>query len=374
MLFKRHSLLNIIIHRCLSKKGPSLYETLKVIEISPDVFVQPAATLFVYPYRTSVFGGQIVGSAIYAAQKTLLSNHPLHSIHSYFLAAADNSSAITYTVKRLRQGKSFEARSVTAVQDDKIVFESEMSFHRKEQGNLAHQPAMPNVGKFSFDIKILKNKQKTTIYFSFLDVVPPEKLHSTRERFRSLLDDKRLPPEFRPFLELALEMPTRIDIRHCHPRDLLTPAPEWPARQLVWIKAIERLPNDSHLHRAAIAYCTDRVLLTSALLPYAINIFSSRIRMQVSLDHSMWFHDDFGFDPTPPYDQIIDGHTSIPIERNTGIPSIPPKTPVRADDWLLYELECPIAMHNRALTFGRIWTRCGRLIVTCAQEGAIRCN
>ncbi|CAF4075961.1 unnamed protein product [Rotaria sordida] len=348
ILFKRYSLLNNIIHRYLSSStGPTLYETLKVIEISPDIFIQPAETLFVYPYRTSVFGGQIIGSAIYAAQKTIVKNHPLHSLHSYFLAAVDNSSAITYTVKRLRDGKSFEARSVTAIQDDKIIFECKMSFHRKEQGNLAHQPIMPSIG-----------------------VIPPEELCSTRQRFQSLLNDKRLPTEVRPFVELALEMPIRIDIRHCNPRDLLTPTSIWPARQLIWIKAIESLPNDSHLHRAAVAYCSDRVLLTTAFLPYAINIFSSRIRMQASLDHSMWFHDDFDFDSTSSNNQLTDKQ----IKRTKDIPSIPSKTSVRADDWLLYELECPIAMHNRALTFGRIWTRSGRLIVTCAQEGVIRCN
>jgi len=164
-------------------------------------------------------------------------------------------------------------------------------------------------------------------------------------------------------------MPARIDIRHCHPRDLLRPVPERPARQLIWIKAIDSLPDDSHLHRSAIAYCSDRVLLTTALLPYAINIFSPHIRMQASLDHSMWFHDDFSFDTSIQTDDI-----SKPIRRSADIPPIPPKTPVRADDWLLYELECPIAMNNRALTFGRIWTRNGRLIVTCAQEGVIRCS
>ncbi|CAF2066682.1 unnamed protein product [Rotaria magnacalcarata] len=351
ILLKFSPLLNTVPHRLLSTiKLPTLYETLKVIEISPDVFIQPAETLFVYPYRTSVFGGQIIGSAIYAAQLTLTRNQPLHSLHSYFLSAADNSSAITYKVKRLREGHSFQARSVTALQDNKIVFECEMSFHKKEKGNLAHQPIMPNVG-----------------------LVPPEKLHSTRERFRSLLDDSRLPAEFRPFVALALTMPMRIDIRHCHPRDLLTPAPEWPARQLVWIKAVEPLPNDSHLHRSAVAYCSDRVLLTSALLPYAVNIFSPRIKMQVSLDHSMWFHDDFGFETASEIDEATLDDDSTPIERTTAIPTIPPKSPVRADDWLLYELECPVAMNNRALTFGRIWTKCGRLIVTCAQEGAIRC-
>ena len=148
MLFKRYSLLNAIIRRCLSSGKPTLYETLKVIQSSPDVFLQPAESLFLYPNRTSVFGGQIIGSAMYAAQQTLTKNYPLHSLHSYFLAAADNSSPISYTIQRLRDGKSFESRSVTARQDEKIVFECEMSFHRKEQGNMQHQPTMPNVGKF----------------------------------------------------------------------------------------------------------------------------------------------------------------------------------------------------------------------------------
>jgi acyl-CoA thioesterase II len=148
MRFKRYSLLNTIIHRCLSTEKPTLHETLKVIQSSPDVFIQPAETLFVYPYRTSVFGGQIIGSAMYAAQKTLTKNYPLHSLHSYFLASADNSSEISYTINRLRDGKSFETRSVTARQENKIIFECEMSFHRNEQGNMAHQPIMPNIGKF----------------------------------------------------------------------------------------------------------------------------------------------------------------------------------------------------------------------------------
>ncbi|CAF0954198.1 unnamed protein product [Adineta ricciae] len=351
MLFKRCSSLKTVIQRHLSSAKPTLYETLKVHRSSPDVFIQPAETLFVYPYRTSVFGGQIIGSAMYAAHQTLVQDFPLHSLHSYFLAAADNSSAITYTVKRLRDGKSFETRAVTARQDEKIIFESEMSFHRKEQGTLAHQAVMPDVG-----------------------VIPPEQLHSTRDRFRDLLNDERLKPEFRPFVEMALEIPKRIDIRHCQPRDLLRPSPVWPARQLVWIKAIDPLPDDSHLHRSAIAYCSDRVLLTSALLPYALNVFSPRIRMQASLDHSMWFHDDFAFTTAPETQQSSTEDEFLkPVRRSVDIPPVPPKLPVRADDWLLYELECPIAANNRALTFGRVWTRNGRLVITCVQEGVIRC-
>jgi acyl-CoA thioesterase 8 len=154
-LLKHHSLFQIVIHRCLSSNKSTLYETLKVIETSTDVFTQPAETLFVFPNRKSVFGGQIIGSAVYAAQKTLTKNYPLHSLHSYFLTAADNSSAISYTVSRLRDGKSFETRSVTASQDDRIILECSMSFHRKEKGNMEHQLSMPHIGKFVLITNIL---------------------------------------------------------------------------------------------------------------------------------------------------------------------------------------------------------------------------
>jgi acyl-CoA thioesterase II len=148
-LLKHRSLFNLIIYRCLSSNQPTLHETIKVIESSTDVFIQPAETLFVFPNRKSVFGGQIIGSAVYAAQQTLTKQYPLHSLHSYFLTAADNSSAISYTVSRLRDGKSFETRSVTARQDDRIVFQCSMNFHRKEKGNMEHQLPMPHTGKFS---------------------------------------------------------------------------------------------------------------------------------------------------------------------------------------------------------------------------------
>ena len=133
--------------RSFSSNRPTLYETIRVIEKEPNVFIQPAETLFVFPNRKSVFGGQLIGSSVYAAQQTLTKNYPLHSLHSYFLTAADNSSAIVYTVTRLRDGKSFETRSVTARQDDRIVFECSMNFHRREKGNLEHQVPMPHFGR-----------------------------------------------------------------------------------------------------------------------------------------------------------------------------------------------------------------------------------
>lgn len=203
------------------------------------------------------------------------------------------------------------------------------------------------------------------------DVPPPEELPSYQDHVQKLLVDERLKPELKPLVESALRMPARMDMRYCHQRDLLQPQPVWPAREFVWIKSMDPLPDYSHIHRAAVAYCSDRVLLGSAFLPYALNSFNPRVRMIASLDHSMWFHDDFEFDEnTSPEGQ----GSSKPVRRDPAMPAIPPKVRVRADDWLLYEIECPIHMHNRAWTSGRIWTRNGRLIVTCVQEGVIRCQ
>ena len=186
------------------------------------------------------------------------------------------------------------------------------------------------------------------------------------DHFQKLLDDKRLKPELKPLVEMALQMPVRIDMRYCHQRDLLQPKPVWPAREFVWMKSLDPLPDDPHIHRSAVAYCSDRVLLNSAFLPYALNGYNPRIKMQASLDHSMWFHDDFSFDNNE------ENQTSKPIRRSLEMPPMPLKTLIRADEWMLYEIECPIHMNHRAWTLGRIWTRNGRLIVTCAQEGVIR--
>lgn len=196
---------------------------------------------------------------------------------------------------------------------------------------------------------------------------------SLQDHVQKLLEDKRLKPEMKPFVESILQLPAKIDVRYCHQRDLLQPQPVWPAKEFVWMKSVEPLPDYSHIHRSAVAYCSDRVLIPTAFLPYALNGYNSRIRMQASLDHSMWFHDDFDFDDKIDSNPSEEQSRIKPVPRSPDIPPIPPKVRVRADDWLLYELECPIHMNNRAWTSGRIWTRNGRLIVTCTQEGVIRC-
>jgi acyl-CoA thioesterase II len=46
----------------------------------------------------------------------------------------------------------------------------------------------------------------------------------------------------------------------------------------------------------------------------------------------------------------------------------------KADDWLLYEAFSPWAGESRGLTVGFVYTRDGRHVATCVQEGLLRMN
>lgn len=55
-----------------------------------------------------VFGGQVVGQALYAAKETVPAERLIHSFHSYFLRPGDSQKPIIYDVEVLRDGNSFQ--------------------------------------------------------------------------------------------------------------------------------------------------------------------------------------------------------------------------------------------------------------------------
>ena len=91
-----------------------------------------------------VFGGQVLGQALSAAQQTLAGDRHVHSIHAYFLRAGDVENPIVYDVDRTRDGNSFSVRRVTAIQHGKPIFVFAASFQTPEEG-FNHQQAMPDV-------------------------------------------------------------------------------------------------------------------------------------------------------------------------------------------------------------------------------------
>ena len=67
-------------------------------------------------HRAERFGGQVAAQAVVAATRSVESQFVLHSLHSYFLRPGDTTVPIVYDVERIRDGRSFVTRRVSARQ------------------------------------------------------------------------------------------------------------------------------------------------------------------------------------------------------------------------------------------------------------------
>lgn len=208
-----------------------------------------------------VFGGQVIGQALVAANRTV-EGRLAHSLHAYFLRAGDPSVPIIYEVDRIRDGGSFSTRRVVAIQHGHAIFSMAASF-QVEEGGLHHQIKMP-------------------------EVLPPEALPSEAELKACLID--RLPPQVKAYWEH--ERP--IEIRPVDITRYLSPENRAPSQQ-VWIRATGRLGDDLALHQCVLAYASDFTLLDTALIAHGRFAFDPRL-MLASLDHALWFHRKFRAD------------------------------------------------------------------------------
>ena len=91
-----------------------------------------------------MFGGQVAGQALVAAGRTVPADRPVHSLHAYFIRPGDPAVPLVYIVDRVRDGKSFTTRRVSAIQHGKTIFTLSASFHHDEPGPV-HAAAMPQV-------------------------------------------------------------------------------------------------------------------------------------------------------------------------------------------------------------------------------------
>ncbi|WP_174849266.1 acyl-CoA thioesterase II [Yersinia artesiana] len=209
-----------------------------------------------------VFGGQVVGQAIYAAKQTVPTDRVVHSFHSYFLRPGDSSKPIIYDVETLRDGNSFSARRVSAIQNGKPIFYMTASFQSQEDG-FEHQNTMP-------------------------DVPPPEGLMSETDiarKFAHLIPEKvrdkfigHQPIEMRP-------------VRFHNPLQGSTAEPS----RYVWFKANGAMPDDLRVHQYLLGYASDFNFLPTALQPHGIGFLEPGVQI-ATIDHSMWFHRPFRLD------------------------------------------------------------------------------
>ncbi len=209
-----------------------------------------------------VFGGQVLGQALSAAQRTVEEDRTVHSLHAYFLRAGDIDAPIVYDVDRSRDGKSFSVRRVVAVQHGAPIFNFSASFQIHEPG-VEHQLSKPEV----------PNPE---------DLAPPDPL--------PLSALASIPVK----LQRWLGMKGPFEFRHVYPRDEINP-PKRPPYQHVWFRLMDRAPDDANLHRALLAYASDFHLIGTTTFPHGISYLQPDVQM-ASLDHTMWFHRPFRID------------------------------------------------------------------------------
>lgn len=203
-----------------------------------------------------VFGGQVIGQALVASQRTVPEDRFVHSLHGYFMRPGDPSVPIIYEVDRIRDGRSFNTRRVVAIQHGKAIFSMSSSYQILEPGLDYHMPMSKQA-----DPETLMSRSELNEKFSeyapesvreYWKKVRPIEMRATS--YEHFLSDKKLAPE-----------------------------------QHVWMKATAPIPDDPALQAAVLAYASDMTLLDTSLYPHGRKVFEPEIQT-ASLDHAMWFH------------------------------------------------------------------------------------
>jgi acyl-CoA thioesterase-2 len=252
--------------------------------------------------RRRVFGGQVIAQSLVAAGRTV-EGRRVHSLHGYFMLGGDPTTPILYEVDRIRDGRSFTTRRVRAIQNGESIFAMMASFQTPEAG-LDHQVPMP-------------------------DLPGPEDLPGEAEIIADFV------PHMSEMRQRYWKSQRAIELRPVNPKGYFDRKAAEPF-QHVWFRAKGKLPENQALHDVMLAYASDMTLLDGAAIAHGRSVIDPEIQA-ASLDHALWFHEDFRF-----------------------------------DEWLLYTQDSPWSGHARGLGRGLIYTREGRLVASVAQEGLMR--
>ncbi len=206
---------------------PSVPDLLELKHVADDTY--ESRVLYDAPW--GMFGGQAAAQSLIAAGLTVDAGRLPHSLHGYFVRRGDSAKPTRFRVDRDRDGRSFSARRVVALQDGEVIFSMSASF------------AVPASARRPFP----DEEAEPLPDMPPVDSLPPWTLvkHSSLE-FRPADPAERLPGRF-------------------------------------WLRCTDELPDDPLLHAAVLTYTSD---ISSALIPFE----SEGISTGPSLDHAVWFH------------------------------------------------------------------------------------
>jgi acyl-CoA thioesterase-2 len=206
---------------------PTVLDVLRLEQIDRDLY--RSTLVFSDPFP--LYGGQVAAQALFAAGGTVSEDRLPHSLHGYFLRSGDAARPTVFHVDRDRDGRSFSARRVVAVQGGEVIFNMSASFQAPGDGPDSQVQEPP-------------------------DAERPEDSES-------------------------LDLPRLFSMEGRRPSQPYR-ATSWPTR--FWARATVALPPDDHLmHSCVLTYLSDIGTGLSALP-------DDEAAPGPSLDHAVWFH------------------------------------------------------------------------------------
>jgi acyl-CoA thioesterase-2 len=189
------------------------------------------------PFTTNLYGGQVAAQAVRAAAFTVPEGRFPHSMHGYFLRRGEATYPTIMRVARDRDGRSFSARHVVALQHGEAIFTASVSFHVDEEGGDFPGTPLPP------------------------DLPPPQAV------------PERNHGGFSSMFELHALDPKGAD----------APA-AWHAPIRSWARAREPLPDDRVLHTCGLVYLSD---ISNGFAAVSVPGLPPG---GPSLDHTVYFH------------------------------------------------------------------------------------
>lgn len=208
--------------------------------------------------RGTLYGGEVAAQALRAAAHTVSPERLPHSLHGYFLRRGDPTAPVVFMVDRDRDGRSFSARRVAAMQRGEVIWEMTCSFHAVEEGAEFTQPVRDGIA-------------------------PPETSTPLELAWCPLLDIRLAPPpDGRP------SRPGSVD--RC------------------WTRVVVPVPDDPVLHACLHAFTSD---VSAGFGDLDIDGVPPG---GPSIDHALWFHHPSRADEWVIYDCVpakVGGHRGL---------------------------------------------------------------
>lgn len=278
----------------------------------------------------------MASQSLRAATLTIEPDRQVHSLHSYFIRPGRPNLPLHLEVERIRDGRSFATRRVTALQDREAIFVLDASFHVREEGfdwqieppSLTPTPDEIVAGDGPMGMRIPSSRNAPAWMREAIrereeaDAADPEDEADDSEQEDTPAKQARSRGRRMrggPFGGL-------FDMRPLRMSEDFRPHP-------AWIRIKEPIGDDPALHACALTFISDMAVVRSARAPGSTDGGWGG----ASLDHAVWFH-----------------------------------RPFRVDEWLLFSAEPVTNYGARGLAKGSFHTSDGVLVASFVQECLLR--